>query len=1120
MNPIHPSVEQLLAGGPGAAEHAGTCLTCRTVMALATPVATAADTDRDLDALPVIDRGLYVGWRELVDGAGGMGRTYRVRDRRLAREVAIKQVGDGGGDPALAAALRRRFELEARLTARLAHPAIVAIHEAGRFANGEPFYAMPLVRGVSLDVEIERRPTLAQRLGLLPHLTTACEAIAYAHGEGIVHRDLKPKNIMIGPFGETIVIDWGLARDLSATGPDAEAAPFRDLPADGLTRAGLGTPQYMAPEQAGGHAATEAMDIYALGATLYHLLAGEPSYGRATAGARAAVRAGPPRELAELVPTARRELIDIVTRAMARTPADRFPTVRELADELRRFQTGQLLHSRRYTVREVLAHFVRRHRLAVAITAVAMVTVAVIGALAIERVARARTRAVAGERGAVLELRRARGITASQLAPHAPRRLEALELALAAVAPVAGEQVPTEAVVGLTDALAQGPALVVLRGHVGSGLTHAFTADGQRLATLGDDGRVRVWSTRTGAPLAEHVVATARPYEVLFVGAELLITGFGPAIERWDPTTDHSRLLTGADSMQWAVAGTTELVTGSTTGALIAWQGVRPVARVELGSGITVLEGEPDGAVAAGLSDGTVAVWPAARGPVRWLRGHHGHVTGVGFDADSHVLSAASDGVALRWTDERAPTRVFTAVPGMPIYGLRVSPDRRRLAVVAGGVAVVTLDADGALGPVVAIALGQPSYRHSFTAAGRLATTTGYQATLWDLDGAPLFTVPAGGVAQLPEVVVSPDGERMVTSDEQGQTWLWDTRLGVATGMLPGHASEVTAVAIAPAGDRVVTAGLDGRVAIVELATGRVVAARTTGVELVGVRWLAGGAALVWWDTDGIVELSDREGHTRARWPGGAADVAVEDDGAVAWLATDDGRVIALSDGGAREVATGAGSLTRVAVAGDLIATGGADGAVTVQVGGRLSILRPGGDGRAVETLAFTPDRVHLVAGWLGGPTRIYRFADSALALELEGAPLAWSADGRTVATTISGGGLALHDLVGGRSIIVDHPGAVLAAAFSPDGATVATAGLDGAIRSWDAVTGEPHLRYAAELGGATALAFTPDGASVIAGYARGAVRAWPTSLTGARARACAALAELGRAAATAAWCQ
>jgi serine/threonine protein kinase len=136
---------------------------------------------------------------------GGMGRIVDAQDRRLGRPVAIKElIGD---DPSL----RRRFEREALITARLQHPAIVSVYEAGVWPDGAPFYAMRRVDGHSLKETIAGCRSLRDRLAILPSVIAAVEAVAYAHSQGVIHRDLKPSNVLVGPFGETVVIDWGLA---------------------------------------------------------------------------------------------------------------------------------------------------------------------------------------------------------------------------------------------------------------------------------------------------------------------------------------------------------------------------------------------------------------------------------------------------------------------------------------------------------------------------------------------------------------------------------------------------------------------------------------------------------------------------------------------------------------------------------------------------------------------------------------------------------------------------------------------------------------------------------------------------------------------------------------------
>ena len=274
--------------------------------------------------------GRYVIDRELAHG--GMGRVFMGRDVRLGRDVAIKVLRKPDG-PAVA-----RFEQEVRLAARLQHPGIVTVYDAGFWSTGEPFLVMKLVLGRSLERAIADAETLADRLALLSFLAAATDALAYAHDQGVVHRDLKPANIILGAFGETVVLDWGLAK---VVGSDRDAPATAASPAspasDGLTCDGavMGTPAYMAPEQAAGEAVDVRADVYALGAILYQTLAGAPPASSGTVT-----------PLGRLEPHVPRDLLAIVDQAMAPRRADRYPSAFELGEDLRRFLAGQWVSAR------------------------------------------------------------------------------------------------------------------------------------------------------------------------------------------------------------------------------------------------------------------------------------------------------------------------------------------------------------------------------------------------------------------------------------------------------------------------------------------------------------------------------------------------------------------------------------------------------------------------------------------------------------------------------------------------------------------------------------------------------------------------------------------------------
>jgi len=277
-------------------------------------------------------------------GRGGMGTVYLVHDRDLDREVALKVV-DGDGD------LADRALQEARILARLEHPGIVPVHDVGRLPDGRVFYAMKKVRGQRLD---EHAPALdlSEKLRILGRL---CEAVAFAHAHGVIHRDLKPENVMVGPFGEVLVMDWGVAK-LPVVSPGGGAPlPFGaegrgthgggdggggGLGEKALTVHGtvLGTPGYMAPEQERGEveAIDERTDVWALGAVLSFLLHGEDPVPRPLAAIR--------------------------DRALAPAPADRYQKVEDLAADLSRFRAGLAVQAYRENLFERTVRFVQRYR--------------------------------------------------------------------------------------------------------------------------------------------------------------------------------------------------------------------------------------------------------------------------------------------------------------------------------------------------------------------------------------------------------------------------------------------------------------------------------------------------------------------------------------------------------------------------------------------------------------------------------------------------------------------------------------------------------------------------------------------------------------------------------------
>jgi formylglycine-generating enzyme required for sulfatase activity/serine/threonine protein kinase len=370
------------------------------------PQAVPSDTDPhagDATLMPLADGGLTswvtatgLRYRPVRSHAkGGLGEVFVALDCELNREVALKEIQPQHADNTHS---RARFLLEAEVTGRLEHPGIVPVYGLGTYADGRPYYAMRFIKGQSLQDASEQFHADKERKGdagkrslelrqLLSRFVAVCNAIAYAHSKGVLHRDLKPDNVMLGNYGETLVVDWGLAKSISEPGSSrltlsetTGGSVTLRLSASGLTQVGsvMGTPQFMSPEQAMGKQENlgPACDVYGLGATLYHLLTGKPPFEAGNVQAvLEAVCCGnfpPPRQADPSVPAA---LEAICLKAMALKPQDRYASPKELADDVLYWLADEPVAAYAEPLRLRLARWRRRHPALVTGTAALIFTV-------------------------------------------------------------------------------------------------------------------------------------------------------------------------------------------------------------------------------------------------------------------------------------------------------------------------------------------------------------------------------------------------------------------------------------------------------------------------------------------------------------------------------------------------------------------------------------------------------------------------------------------------------------------------------------------------------------------------------------------------------------------------
>lgn len=333
---------------------------------------------------------------------GGLGAVFRARDEELNRVVALKEILP---EHSHKAHYQEKFVFEAKITGLLEHPGIVPIYGLGRYSDNQPYYAMRFIRGRSFSELIREfhkcnKPLTAASYhgrefrSLLRRLIETCNAIHFAHEHGVLHRDIKPANVMLGEYGETLVVDWGLAKLFDPLHPsedEYEQSTKIDVQGSGSSKTShgsvIGTPMYMSPEQAYGKVdqLDGRTDVYSLGAVLFHLITGEnPIDGKTSVDIIVAVRQGKIRSVRGAASAAPGALASICRKAMAMEPSQRYQTAIELADDIDRWVNDEavLAHLPHEHVLERAGRLIRRYRSWTISGAAALITIAIISVVA------------------------------------------------------------------------------------------------------------------------------------------------------------------------------------------------------------------------------------------------------------------------------------------------------------------------------------------------------------------------------------------------------------------------------------------------------------------------------------------------------------------------------------------------------------------------------------------------------------------------------------------------------------------------------------------------------------------------------------------------------------------
>jgi WD40 repeat protein/tRNA A-37 threonylcarbamoyl transferase component Bud32 len=978
-------------------------------------------------------------------GQGAMGVVYKARQLRLNRLVALKMILTGGytGERELA-----RFRAEAEAVAQLHHPHVVQVYDVGE-ADGKPFFSMEFVEGGSLADRLETGPMRPHRAAQL--VETVARAMHAAHRDGVVHRDLKPANILLAADGTPKVTDFGLAKQLDRDSSQTKSGTV------------LGTPCYMAPEQASGraHVVGGSADVYALGAILYHALTGRPPFkGPSVLDTLEQVRSREAVRPRQLQPDVPRDLETVCLKCLEKDPRKRYADAAALADDLRAYLESRPIQARPVTLWDKSVKWAKRSPW-VAFLCGLVLGVAALGAgLSYWQWREAQTEHLARDvehQRALKLLFRLSMDRASDLCQQGEVARGMLWLTRA-LDISHDDSFPPEEVEALRRSVRANlgawrgrlHALRHVLPHPAPVDTAIFSPNGRLAIAACSDYRVRLWHSATGS-------TAARPLEH---PAAVLALCCSP---------NNGLILTGCAD---GGARLWDALSGRLVGAVLrAPKSTGPVRAVAFSP--------PDGKtlVTAG-DDRVVRLWETATGTLlREGRGHQGAVQAVDYSPDGRaILTGSADRTARLWD-------AVTLKPGSvlnedgEVWGVDFSPRGKLLltlnrkqgaepdssvdlwAAVAGNSHIAKLHYESLTSAV-------------FSPSGRKILTGGtdHYARLWDTDNGQRMSVSFQHGDAVLGVAFSPDGKTLLTGSQDHTARLWEEATGKPLGQPLEHQGPVQSVAFTPGGQTVLTASQDRTARLWEASP------TSPSVQPQGSWGERGRVLTVGFSPDGLTMVSGNGNQLVLR--------RVADRNRLGSLRHEkDVLAVAFNPGGTA------------------ILTGSRDGLARLWDPASGRSLRSFEHRQPVRSVAFSPDGATILTASgddKGGEIRLWDFSSGqpmGRPLSLPGTvwALAFSSDGKQCAASIGPNFVRVYDLTTRKQAELPslHRSRVVSLAFSPDGRFLLTGSTDRTARLWDTATSRPIGSPLQHQGPVWAAAFSPDGQTVVTGGSDGNARVW-----------------------------